>query len=302
MSKIYPFTYFGSQYRSCSFILEHLPITKRYVEPFGGSATILCNRTKVEHETYNDVEKLVTDFFEVLRDDAEELIRKLELTPYSRNEFERAVELESDGIEKLEKIERARLFFVLCEQGRYSRMFEARSKGEWARTITQIRGESPLDINKYRNKIEQLAVVAERFSDVQIENRDAIKLLEEYDAEETVFYLDPPYPVEVRENSEGAYGSNEFSDEDHEELLSVARNMDGYVGISSYDSQLYRTNLTGWNVYKDDAKTNQNGPSGNKQEHSVTQEVLFTNYDASRIGGVDMREDSRGGGTNVLDF
>ena len=48
---------------------------------------MLINRTPAAVETYNDIDSEVTNFFACLRDDGEELVRQISLTPFSREEL-----------------------------------------------------------------------------------------------------------------------------------------------------------------------------------------------------------------------
>lgn len=81
---------------------------------------MLANLERHKHEVYNDTESLLTDFFVAVRDHTEELKEKLQYTPYSRVEYERAVQqIQNETITDV--VERARLFFVLFEQSRYGR-------------------------------------------------------------------------------------------------------------------------------------------------------------------------------------
>jgi DNA adenine methylase len=276
MGRLYPFTYYGSKYRSLNFILDNLPTTDHYVEPFGGSGIVLLNREPAGHEVLNDLNGEITNFFQVLRDARNELISALELTPYSRREYERAVERRGD--DGLGDVERARLFFIRCQQGRYSRQDEARTKGEWSRSTTQIRGENPMMVNRFLNKIDDLPEVAQRLRRVQIECRDAIQVINDYDDEDCVFYCDPPYVPGTRGDT-NAYGSYEMSREDHEGLVEMLASCDGQVALSGYDNDLYVKNLDGWYVVRDDETVNQNGSTGFSTDNSETQEVLWTNYD-----------------------
>jgi DNA adenine methylase len=280
MSRLYPFTYYGSQYRSLPFILERLPETEYYVEPFGGSGIVLLNREKRPHEVLNDLNGEIVNFFQVLRDHREEFVKRLELTPYARGEFENAVERRGD--DDLDAVERARLFFIRTQQGRYSRMDSERTKGEWTRSTTTVRGGNPQKVNKWMNKIEGLGPVADRLRRVQIEQRDALQVIRDYDDSGTLFYLDPPYPPETR-GDENAYGTFEFSRDDHTELLDVLQGVEGRVALSGYDNGLYDSRLSGWYVSRDEEKVNQNGSTGTVSDHSTTQEVLWTNYEPREV-------------------
>lgn len=162
---------------------------------------------------------------------------------------------------------------------------ESRTKGEWSRSISQIRGGNCSKANKYRNKVDQIDEIAERFKYVQIENRDGLEMCKEYDGEGKVFYLDPLYHPEVRENSAEAYGKNEFGYEKHRGLAEVVNQIDAYVAISGYKCEAYQELFGTWNVYTDAEKANQNGPSGEESDTSTTQEALFTNYKAEHKRG-----------------
>lgn len=277
---MYPFTYYGSKYRSLNFILDRLPPAEHYVEPFGGSAVVLLNREPSSHEVLNDLNGEIMNFFQVLRDEREELVRRLEATPYSRKEFERAVERR--GEPGLEAMERARLFYIRTQQGRYSRMGEGRTKGEWSRSTTTTRGGNPQNVNKWLNKVDGLDSVAKRLRRVQLESRDANTVISDYDTEGALFYVDPPYVPETR-GDESSYGDLDFGIPEHKKLLSFVKNIDGEVALSGYDNDLYVEELKGWYVSRAESKTNQNGSSGKASDNSTTQEVLWTSYDPESI-------------------
>lgn len=278
MARKYPFTYYGSKYSSLNFIIDNLPKTDKYVEPYAGSAIVLLNQEPSGHEVLNDLNGEIVNFFRALREHSDELVEKLQLTPYSREEFERAVEMRGDS--SLSCVERARLFFIRCQQGRYSRSDEGRTKGEWSRSTTQIRGNRPLTVNGFFNKVDGLQEVAQRLSNTQIENKDAVSVIRDYDAEDCVMYCDPPYVPTTRGDG-NAYGEYEMTLEEHEQLLSTVLDCEGFVAISGYDAPIYTDMLEDWWVLRDDERINQNGPSGLPSDNSKTQEVLWTNYNPS---------------------
>jgi len=71
-----------------------LPACHHYCEPFAGSGVILLNRKPSSVETYNDLDGEVCNFFRVLRDHKDELVEKIGLTPFSREEFALACRLD----------------------------------------------------------------------------------------------------------------------------------------------------------------------------------------------------------------
>jgi len=98
--------YMGSKGLLAGRIVRHFPQHKSYVEPFGGGASVLLNKPRSVIETYNDLDLEVVNFFRVLRQHSAELVRRLELTPYARAEFEESFEPADDPVEQ------ARRFFV----------------------------------------------------------------------------------------------------------------------------------------------------------------------------------------------
>ncbi len=281
MARLYPFKYYGSKYRSLNFVLDKLPVTENYVEPFAGSAIVLLNKEPSMHEVLNDLNGEITNFFKVLRDNPHELVRVLERTPHSRNEYEKAIERRGD--DTYDNVERARCFFVRTQQGRYGHRGDAQTKGEWARSTTQSRNGVPMKVSGMMNKVDGLESVANRLRQVQIEALDAVKIIKDYDNPETLFYLDPPYVPESRSGSGDAYGSFDMERSDHIELLETLDGVDGNVALSGYDNSLYSSRLDGWFITKNGEKTNQNGSTGNSSDNSTTEEVLWTNYDPRMI-------------------
>lgn len=79
--------YFGSKWRLAPWIISHFPKHHGYVEPFGGGCNLLLRKPPSKVEVYNDLDGDVVNFFRVLREKMPELLRAIELTPYSRQEM-----------------------------------------------------------------------------------------------------------------------------------------------------------------------------------------------------------------------
>lgn len=97
------FIYPGGKVRLSSWVISHFPRHKIYVEPFGGAAGVLLNKAPSPLEVYNDLNSDLVTFFSVLRDKekAAELIRRLKLTPYTREEYYSCYPMpEGDDIER----------------------------------------------------------------------------------------------------------------------------------------------------------------------------------------------------------
>jgi DNA adenine methylase len=161
------------------------------------------------------------------------LIEKLSLTPFSREEFAQACELDPD----LPEIERARRFYIRARQVRTG-LAQTASIGRWANCKNTSRAGMSGVISRWMGGIEQLDEIASRLLRVQIENRPAIETIQLYDSPETLFYCDPPYIHSTRGDI-NAYGY-EMSDEDHIQLAKVLNMAEGKVAISNYDCDLMR--------------------------------------------------------------
>lgn len=105
------FGWYGGKFSHIDWLLPLLPVAEHFCEPFGGSAAVLVNRNPSPVETYNDLDREVVTFFKVLREQPDALIRIIGLTPFSREEFEFAIDHQENG--ELSDLERARLFYAI---------------------------------------------------------------------------------------------------------------------------------------------------------------------------------------------
>ncbi|HBK66248.1 MAG TPA: DNA methyltransferase, partial [Cyanobacteria bacterium UBA11166] len=215
MSKLIAFGWYGGKFNNLNWLLPLLPESTHYCEPFGGSAAVLINKKPSPVETYNDIDGEVVNFFRVLRDNSDELIKAIGLTPFSREELRSAVE---ESTTNLLELERARRFFVRARQVRTG-LAQTASAGRWAHCKLTSRAGMAGAVSRWLGSVEGLSEIVQRLLRVQIENAPAIEVIQRYDSEETFFYCDPPYPHESRGDS-NAYGY-EMTDKDHQELSEV---------------------------------------------------------------------------------
>lgn len=259
------FGWYGGKYSHLNWLLPLLPECHHYCEPFGGSAAVLINREPSAAETYNDIDGDVVNFFRVLRNQSSKLIRAIALTPFSREEFDLAV---NGDCEKISELERARRFFIRARQARTG-LAQTASLGRWANCRnTSRRGMSGV-VSRWLGSVDMLPEIAERLIRVQIENRPATDVIRLYDDEKTLFYCDPPYPHESRGDKK-AY-LFEMSDSEHEELSYVIRSAKGKVALSGYRCELMDELYKDWRRVDAPAK---NCHSSKK----IRQEALWMNY------------------------
>ncbi len=239
--KLIAFGWYGGKYSHLSWLLPLLPDASHFCDPFGGSAAVILNRKPSPVETYNDIDGEVVNFFRVLRENKEELIEKIGLTPFSREEYELA--LNNNPVEEISSLERARRFFIRARQSRTG-LAQTASLGRWANCKQSSRRGMSGVVSRWLGSVETLPEVAERLLRIQIENRPAIEVIKLYDSPDTLFYCDPPYLFETRGDSR-AYGF-EMDTADHRLLAETLRSCKGKVALSGYNCALMEELYSDW--------------------------------------------------------
>ncbi len=125
--RLIAFGWYGGKFSHLNWLLPLLPQCHHYCEPFAGSAAVLLNREPSPVETYNDIDGEVVNFFRVLRDQTDHIIKAIALTPFSREEFYLSLAKRTNGFSDLD---RARLFFIRARQARTG-LAQTASLGRW---------------------------------------------------------------------------------------------------------------------------------------------------------------------------
>jgi len=224
------FRYFGSKWLYAPWIIENLPPHTVYVEPFGGGGNVMLRKNPSKLEVYNDLDSGVVNFWQILRNHTDELIRRIKLTPWSREEYYRAWEVSEDMIEE------ARRFYVRAWM---SFTGEPSCQSGWRKAKSDKNIKCGTTI--LWGSEERLLAVAQRWREVQIEHDDAMKVIQHYDGPNTVFYCDPPYPHNTR-SSRSSYRC-EMGSEQHIELLKLLNTIQGKALISTYSNPIYDKHL-----------------------------------------------------------
>lgn len=220
------------------WILANLPAHRTYVEPFGGGASLLLRKPRSFTEVYNDLDDEIVSFFRVVRDHGAELVRRLELTPFARAEFQEAYEPTDDEIERARRTV-IRSFMGFGSDGVHS------THRTGFRAKSQRSGTTPA--HDWRNYPEALRLIVERFRGVVIEHEPAAKVIERFDGAGVVFYVDPPYVHSTRCRVDAARGyRHEMTDADHEDLAALLNRVQGAVVLSGYPCDLYDRLYAGW--------------------------------------------------------
>lgn len=260
-----PFGYYGAKQRIARHIVKMLPPHNAWVEGFCGSAAITLARPPAPIEIINDLDNQIINLFRQLRNKPEELIKAIELTPYSRAEFQAARYDEPS----LDPIERARRFIVETMMTVNSTVGNKNSGFSFSHSYS--RGHKEARVNRWCNLPSRLEKVVERLRGVRVENRDARELIQMFsNRPATLMYLDPPY---FTKRSHG-YVIDANDEKFHTNLLKICNKAKCMILISAYKSDLYNQVLNKKKWTKKEILTTTRDTRG--VDHSRT-EVLWMN-------------------------
>lgn len=256
------FSYYGGKQRMAPNIVPLIPKHTVYVEPFAGGAAIFFAKPWPDvsnnhhyREVLNDHDGRIANFYRVLRDQPDALIRACCLTPYSREEHSIIARQETD-----DTVEAARRWFVDIQQS-----FSNRSCGGW-RTSVFTRNQAAT----WQSSCARLYECAERLHSVHIEHDDALAVIKRWDSPQTFFYCDPPYPGAAQGHYSG------YSHDDFAALVAALSECQGSFILSNYDQQVPMPQDWERFEFSAYASSSVSGKTGDKRDRSrrVTQEEL----------------------------
>lgn len=187
------------------------------VEAFGGSGVIsmYAPRDQFKAIIYNDKDELLVNFFTVLKEKPQELMKRLALTPISKTVFDKYAEMYRSGeINKLDPVEKAAVFFFINRTSMFGQM------GHFGVEVKRSMAK------KVKRAVTMLEEYAKMWSDVVIENRDFRQIIKVYDRPYTVFYCDPPFLTGKARDRERYYRFS-FTEDDMKDLLNLLSNIKG---------------------------------------------------------------------------
>ena len=201
-----------------------------------GSLAVFFNKRRSAVETINDLDGNVVNLFRVIRERPEELARMVEFTPWSRDEYRLSYQKTGDEIED------ARRFLVRMWMAIGAKSSDITG---WRNNIKANNGNCAQWASKLSANI---IIAAKRLKHgdgclVQIENQDALTLIQRHRRENVLIYADPPYVMGTR--SKRIYAC-EMADDDHIKLLNALDEHPGPVVLSGYACDLYDERLQHW--------------------------------------------------------
>ena len=230
-----------------------------YVELCAGMAGILLQREPSKVEVLNDLNDRVVNFWRVLRDDGEELVRLAKHTPYSYQEYNWAAQHLDD--KSLSPTRRALAFLTVIEQN----LFHGDGANhvnppQWALKV------GTTNISAIRDRYKLLELIRERIHYVQLYNGDASVLVKKtLNIPYSVIYFDPPYTK--RNHSPYAVSSI-----DVEKITELFQQHKGAIAISGCDGEW---NHLGWERHDLTGVPSNKARGSNLAKRS---EQVWTNY------------------------
>ncbi len=260
-----PITYYGGKQSMLNDIIPMIPKHKIYCEPFFGGGAVFFSKPVSYLEVINDTNDRLITFYEVMRDQFDELNEMIQNTLHSELIHLVARDVYHNRIPS-SKVEMAWAFWVITNMS-----FAGSVYGGWKWCNGSKGSHSGRVIRKRR---EEFVTLRNRLSDVQISKKDALDVIQKRNTPETFFYLDPPYPGSEQAHYRG-YAMKQFVD-----LLELISTIKGKFILSNFPSQTLKWFIlnNGWN-YRIIKKQNK---VSNFNEPKYKFEVLIWNYELER--------------------
>lgn len=267
-----PLTYYGGKQNLVKLILPLIPNHDTYVEPFVGGGAIFWVKPISKLEVINDYNRELINFYEMVQNQFIELEKMIRISLHSRSLHNDATVIYGNP-HLFSRIQRAWAVWVLCAQS-----FSSLMDGTWGYDRTS--GTTTKKVANKRNSFSEDYAI--RLQNVQIENTDALRVINSRDYDQAFHYCDPPYY-----NSDcGHYDG--YSKEDFESLLRCLSTIKGNFLLSSYPSPVLSefTKDHNWYSIRLQQPVSASGGISIGKERKKKIEVLTANYNLDERMGL----------------
>ncbi len=258
--------YWGGKNLLSEKIISMIPQHRTYIELFCGASWVLFKKPKSNIEVINDKDQQLINLYFVVKYQLNEFIEQLNLMPISEDLFN--LNRYHKGIPVLD---------LAGEKGIpiLQELFLKKEGDIELATITyynimnSFKGNisNKLHFHIDKNKVSSFVKfyktdwikVSERLKEVSIINRDFRNIIELYDSEYSIFYIDPPYL-----KSDKNYYKCTFENKDHLELLELLKNIKGNFILSYENDDKIKSMYQDFNII---------------ELEQYEKELLITNYD-----------------------
>lgn len=218
----------GSKRILAPFIISKMPTHKMYVEVFAGAANIYWQKPLApQFNVINDINSDLINMYLVMKDKikSEKMVTELCQMPYGRDIFEHYKTLRGENsrlYRSLPDWERAAIYIYLNRYS-YNGEFKGFSATESAFT----------DKNRAEKIIRGMHKKLISSPGTLIENVSFENIIKQWDKENTLMYIDPPYWVTTGSGS--GYYEHVLDKKQHEELRYLLLNLQNAKFLLSYD-------------------------------------------------------------------
>jgi len=257
-----PITYYGGKQTLLKYLLPLIPQHKMYCEPFFGGGAVFFAKPKSEVEVINDINGEIVNFFKVIKTKFPELQSEIKSTLHSRELYRKAMVV-YEHPDLFTDVKRAWALWVLTNQG-FAGMIGSWGFGKDDSKEAALANKRDLFTKEYEDRLTK----------VQVENNNAIKVINRCDDKETFIYADPPYIG----SDQGHYKG--YSESDYRELLDTLAKVKGKFLLSSYPSKILSTYIK---KYKWKVQKVTKSVAVTKHTDKVKTEMIVMNYDPAKM-------------------
>jgi DNA adenine methylase len=256
-----PLTYYGGKQTLAPLIISLIPEHTLYAEPFTGGGAVFFMKPPSRVEVLNDTNGELMNFYRVIQGKFRKLQAEVRRTPHSRDTHRRAKVIYNNP-DMFDDVKRAWAVWVLCAQG-----FASKMDGPWGFDKTD--NTTSKRVANKRDNFQ--AHYLNRLRLVQIENVDALYIIQSRDTGNSFFYCDPPY----FNSNMGHYKG--YTEADFEALLRLLSQIKGKFLLSSYPSDILSKYIKKekWHSRTIEKYVTVNAKGGNPKKKT---EVLTANY------------------------
>ena len=251
-----PLSYYGGKQNMLKHILPLIPDHRIYTEPFAGGAAVLFAKTPAACEIINDLNRDLINFYKVAKNNYSALKKEIDTTLHSRDLHTHAAHI-LNFPDLFNEEKRAWATWALSKMS-----FASNFAGSFGYDLA---GTTPLKILNAKNEFTQY--LCARLENVTIENRDGLKVIEQYDHTEAFHFVDPPYV-----GSACGHYENMFSDNDLENLLQLLRGIAGKFMLTMFPNTRIKdyADNNNWIIHKIERTISASRSNRRRQEEWIT--------------------------------
>lgn len=260
------FPYMGGKSKQSKWIEGLFPENfNKYVEVFGGAFWVYIMSRKIDtNAVYNDIDPMMYNLWLCIKE-YDTFIPILEnMEPNNKDIFIDSRKKVRELMETVVKITKPDFDIVKPFIYWQTHSFSGDINGGMSKVNNHIGMLNRLKKTSIQRKLDKITV----------ENLSYDNLIEKYDNEDVLFYVDPPYY-----GREHFYGFHPFTVDDHEKLSLIIKNMKGKSLISYYRKpeieELYSEDVFVY-VEKEYKRSSSSVKQGTKKEKAV--ELIIKNF------------------------